>query len=187
MSSLATGADRRFYAGWNGGHQWSNKEEDATPLICAGCVGELSVRWNEPLQRFVLMYYGDNPGSIVMHVAPRPWGPFTHDPIMVFDPSFHAPGTDPADPCLGDGYGKFMHVGWKQKQCDHNFDDMFGTSRQDDWGGSYGPYQIANMTRALKSGGARIFFTMSTWNPYQSMLMATNVPRDLIERLERQR
>lgn len=187
MFELETGQGRRFYAGWNGAHQWSSNEEDATPLICAGCVGELSVRWNEPLQRYLLMYNSDNPSGIVMHAAPKPWGPFTHDPVMVFDPWFHGAGLDPADPCLGDGYGKFMHVSWAAKQCDHDFDDMFGSSRENEWGGAYGPYQIANMTRDLDGVAARIYFTMSTWNPYQSMLMATNVPIGLIERLEPER
>jgi hypothetical protein len=183
MAELATGRGRRFYAGRGGSHVWSNDENDATPLFCAGCVGELSARWNPILGRFLLMYNGDSPGGIVLHVAQKPWGPWTKKPGMVFDPFFRAPGLDPTDPCLGDGYGKFLHVSWDVKRCDHLQDDMFGSARDNEWGGVYGPYQIANMSKGSPGKEAQIYFAMSTWNPYQAVLMTTRLDAATVAQL----
>jgi hypothetical protein len=185
MANLATGHGRRFYAGRDGSHVWSDDENNATPLFCAGCVGELSVRWNPLLGRFLLMYNGDSPRGIVLHAAQKPWGPWTKEPAMVFDPFFRAPGLDPVDPCLGDGYGKFLHVSWDVKQCDHLQDDMFiiGSRRDGEWGAEYGPYQIANMTMGSPGKEAQLYFAMSTWNPYQVVLMTTRLDTATVARL----
>ena len=42
--------------------------------------------------------------------------------------------------------------------------------RTGEWGGEYGPYQIAHLTTPTPDG-ALVYFTMSTWNPYQVMVM----------------
>jgi hypothetical protein len=39
----------------------------------------------------------------------------------------------------------------------------------------YGPYQIPQFSRA-GADGVQIYFTMSTWNPYQVMLMTVDIP-----------
>jgi Domain of unknown function (DUF4185) len=190
MSELATGLGRRFYAGVDGAHAWSDDERDATPLFCAGCVGELSARWNPFLVRFLLTFNSDNPRGILLHAAPKPWGPWTHEPIMVFDPGFRAPNLDPFDPCLGDGYGKFMHVAWDAKRCDHLHDNMFGPPRENEWGGEYGPYQIAHMAKGSFSSSTQLFsetqlyFVMSTWNPYQVVLMTTWLSEAVLRHIE---
>jgi Domain of unknown function (DUF4185) len=180
VSGLTTRTGLRFYAGEGGSHAWSDRESDAAPLFCSGCVGELSVRWNPFLERFILMFNSDNPGGIVLHAAPKPWGPWTHEPIMAFDANFRAPGLDPFDPCLGDGYGRFMHVAWDVKQCDHLHDDMFGSPRENEWGGVYGPYQIANLAKGSRNESTQLYFVMSTWNPYQVVLMTTQLSADII-------
>src|SRR5205823_2791813 len=66
MAELATGRPRRFYAGQGGAHAWSDNEGEATPLFCAGCVGELSARWNPFLERFLLTFNSDSPRGIVL-------------------------------------------------------------------------------------------------------------------------
>lgn len=159
--------DVRYFAGNRQSPHWSRHEEDATPLFTGGSVGELSVRWNQPLQRYLATFNADNWRGIHAHSARAPWGPWSPTPVMLFDPSFL---EDPDNPCSGDGYGRFMHVPWNSRRCDHVQDDMFGSSRDDEWGGEYGPYQIANYARA-GNGGAQIYFTMSSWNPYQAHLM----------------
>jgi hypothetical protein len=176
MINLTTGAGRRYYAGQNGSQVWSDDEADATALFYAGCVGEFSVRWNEPLKHFILMYNGDSPRGIIMHLARKPWGPWTQEPVVVFDPNFRAPELDQHDQCLGDGFGKFMHVSWDVKRCDHLQDDMFNNGMRDaEWGGEYGPYQIASMTKGTTGEQTQLYFAMSTWNPYQSILMTTRL------------
>ena len=191
ISELATGRGRRFYAGVDGAHSWSDDERDATPLFCAACVGELSARWNPYLSRFLLTFNSDNPRGIVLHAAPKPWGRWTREPVMVFDPWFRAPVLDPIDPCLGDGYGKFMHVAWDVKRCDHLHDDMFGSPRENEWGGEYGPYQIAHMAKGfLRSTRhelipvTQLYFVMSTWNPYQAMLMTTQLDGTVLPQVD---
>ncbi|PZS39926.1 MAG: hypothetical protein DLM62_05600, partial [Pseudonocardiales bacterium] len=47
-----------------------------------------------------------------------------------------------------------------------------------DLAGMYGPYQIPQYARSTDHG-VRIFFTMSTWNPYQVMLMTLDISTPL--------
>ncbi len=54
----------------------------------------------------------------------------------------------------------------------------FGVDRSADSAGMYGPYQIPQYSRRSDKG-VQIYFTMSTWNPYQVMLMTVNVPTPL--------
>jgi hypothetical protein len=96
---------------------------------------------------------------------------------MIFDPT-PAPG---ASPCSGPGYGQFMHVDYDVAVCDHVQDNMFPpfAFRDKDWGGEYGPYQITRYA-GLSNDIPQIWFTMSTWNPYQSMLMKTLIPKTFV-------
>jgi hypothetical protein len=59
---------------------------------------------------------------------------------------------------------------------------MFGPGqfRDNEWGGEYGPYQITRYATGIDGQSTQIWFTMSTWNPYQSMLMTTQIPSDLV-------
>ena len=78
------------------------------------------------------------------------------------------------------GTGKFMHggVAGRGRSCAgrHVRPAKF---RDAEWGGEYGPYQMRRRARG-KSGGSRIYFTLSTWNPYQVMLMTALVPRAVL-------
>ena len=75
-----------------------------------------------------------------------------------------------------DGLGKFMHL----PGADHT-QEGFGSDRRADLGGMYGPYQIPQYARA-SGHGVRIYFTMSTANPYQTMLMTASIPAPLRSR-----
>jgi hypothetical protein len=169
MANLETGSNVRFLR-WDAGElAWSEDEEDAVPLFCSGGVGELSVRWNPVLQRYLALFNMDNPRGILMHSAPKPWGPWSDQSVLVFDPGYRSPGSGP---CEAAGYGRFMHIPWTERRCDHVQDDMFGPRRDNEWGGEYGPYQVPSF--AEREGmGSRIYFVMSTWNPYQVMLMTS--------------
>jgi hypothetical protein len=175
LANLETLTGVRYFAG---GTAWSLNEDDATALICQGDVGELSARWNPTLARWILLFNSGNPRGILMHSAPLPWGPWSSDPVMIFDPSA-APG---ANPCSGAGYGHFMHVNYQVAHCDHVQDDMFdpGHFRDNEWGGEYGPYQITRYAHNVGDNAAQIWFTMSTWNPYQVMLMKAKIPKSFV-------
>jgi hypothetical protein len=164
---------------FSGGITWSLDEDNAVPLVCAGDVGELSVRWNPFLGRWLLLFNSANPRGILMHSAPRPWGPWSSNPVIVFDPAARA---DPNDPCSGAGYGRFMHIPWSERICDHVQDDMFspGNFRDNDWGGEYGPYQITRYATGVAGRSSQIWFTLSSWNPYQTMLMSTEIDAHLL-------
>jgi hypothetical protein len=165
LSGLATLSGLRYFTGATGAQRWSRQEADAQPLFCSGSIGELSVRFNPYLSRYLALFNAANPRGILLQSAPQPWGPWTRTPILVFDPD--------------DGYCHFMHKSWAVSRCDHVQDDMFGVLRDNEWGGEYAPYQIAPFARA-EGHGSRIFFTMSTWNPYQVMLMTALIPRDAV-------
>jgi hypothetical protein len=155
-----------FYAGGPGEPRWSRDEDSAVPLFGEGCVGELSVRWNPLLRAWVCLYNADWPadrasaGGIVMRWAARPYGPWSQGDLIF---------------SVYDGLGKFMHL----PGADHT-QEGFGIDRSADLGGMYGPYQIPQYTRA-SDHGVWIYFTMSTANPYQTMLMTANIPAPLVK------
>jgi hypothetical protein len=179
LQQLETGTGLRYFSGSGASPAWSPSEADASPLLCAGDVGELSVRWNAVLQSYLAFFNTGNPRGIVMHSAPNPWGPWSASPVMAFDPGRLA---DPSNPCSGAGYGRFMHIAWNVRHCDHVQDDMFspGSFRDNEFGGEYGPYQVTRYAHALENGDCRAYFAMSLWNPYQVALMRTTIPKGFV-------
>ena len=150
----------RYYRGqWRGMPLWSGAEADAVPLFPAGCVGELSCRWNRYLRRWILMFNGDPPRGVQAYLAQWPWGPY-NDVRLVFDPA--------------DGYGQFMHAPGR----DNVADRMFGCDRSGEYGGEYGPYQVTRYATGVTDVYTKIYFTLSTWNPYQSHLMSAVIPAE---------
>ncbi len=153
-----------FYAGGLGKPYWSRDEDDAVPLFDEGCVGELSVRWNPLMGAWMCLYNADWPadrssvGGIVMRWARRPYGPWSTGDLVF---------------SVNDGLGKFMH----QPNVDHT-QEGFGSDRSADLAGMYGPYQIPQYSR-WSNNGVQIYFTMSTANPYQTMLMTVSIPTSL--------
>ncbi|MGH3672915.1 MAG: DUF4185 domain-containing protein, partial [Pseudonocardiaceae bacterium] len=153
-----------FYAGGRSQPRWSRDEDSAVPLFGEGCVGELSVRWTPLLGAWTCLYNADWPadrssvGGIVMRWAPRPYGPWSTGDLAF---------------SVNDGLGKFMHL----PGADHTQEGL-GSDRSADLGGMYGPYQIPQYTRR-SDNGVQIYFTMSTANPYQAMLMTVSIPTPL--------
>jgi hypothetical protein len=95
------------------------------------------------LRKYLALFGGDNPRGVYLHSSPKPWAPWSSDPIMVFDSSFK---ERPNDPCSGAGYGKFIHISWKDVgKCDHVQDYVISRSwedRDNGWSGEYAPYQM---------------------------------------------
>jgi len=139
---------------WDG-NGWSRSESDAQPLVVHEEVGEISAAWSPQLRLWLMTYNSAHPRGIVLRTAPSPTGPWS-DPKILFDPQ-------------KDGYGKFMHIA-------NGKDGMSDPGREGDWGGEYGPYLIPSYFKAIDRG-VRIYFTMSTWNPYAVVLMKADVVR----------
>jgi len=138
--------------------RWSAKEAEAIPLFHQPQVGEFSVSYLKPVKRYVMLYNAANPRGITMRSAQAPWGPWSE-------------GTVIFEPDRDKGYGHFMHISSKFKK---NADALSDPNREQEWGGEYGPYIMSRFTSEA-DGHCRIFYTMSTWNPYQVMVMQSDL------------
>jgi hypothetical protein len=163
LASVEDRSSWRFFAGVEAGSQrplWTDLEAAATALFLHPQVGELSASWIAPLGLWLLLYNAGSPRGINGRVAASPWGPWSA-PMLVFDPGW--PGL---------GYGHFMHVA-------NGTDPMSDPGRGHEGGGEYGPYLIDRYTRpADLQRGARVYFVLSTWNPYNTVLMAATLSRE---------
>jgi hypothetical protein len=150
-----------YFAGMAGERPaWSPKEADAGPLFRHDEVGEFSVSYLKPLKRYVMLYNAGKPRGITMRSAEAPWGPWSNGEV-IFDPD------------RDKGYGHFMHISSKVK---NKADALSDPNREAEWGGEYGPYIMSRFTSAAE-GRCRIYYTMSTWNPYQVMVMRSELIR----------
>ncbi len=128
----------------------------ATPVFQHPCVGELSVTWNSNLRQWLMLYNCDNPSGVVARVADQPWGPWSA-PAVLFDPA-----TD-AGSCY------FIRGNPDCGPATDPFSPANGGP-----GGVYAPYIIPRFTR----GGPQtttVYYTLSTWNPYQVVLMKSTL------------
>jgi hypothetical protein len=144
--------------GKEGQPHWSAKEAAAVHLFHHEVVGEFSVAYLEPVKRYVMLYNADNPRGITLRSAPAPWGPWSE-------------GTIVFDPWRDHGYGRFMHISTKFKT---NGDRLSDPKRDEEWGGEYGPFLMTRFTTG-SDHRCRIFYTMSTWNPYQVVVMQSDL------------
>lgn len=71
---------------------------------------------------------------------------------------------------VDEGYCYFIHVSHAFDGCDEGYDP----GRGNEWSGEYGPYQIASFAEAIPSGSC-IYYVMSTWNPYNVVLMRSDL------------
>ena len=74
----------RYYTGTasNGAPRWSS-DIDAATVVAHGTVGELSVVWNDYLQRWLMTYTdGDGAGALISDSA-HPWGPWSTPKSLV--------------------------------------------------------------------------------------------------------
>lgn len=145
--------------------RWSPRENDAAPLFEHNVVGEFSVAYCKPLRRFLILYNSGQPRGIVMRSAPLPWGAWSEAEIIF-------------EPWRDGGYGHFMHISSNFKTSKP--DNLSDLHREADWGGEYGPYIMARYITAIPNG-CRIFYTLSTWNPYQVVVMQTDLKREPVQ------
>lgn len=162
ISDTEAGTDKWwYYAGEkDGAAVWSKDEKSATPLLPGDPnIGNHSVVWNATLHRFILMY-----GNIVARFSATPWGPWS-DALPVLQPTsawstelVHTPGKNPivrnTVPIHGPVNGQVLDIS------------------KDAQGIIYGPYLLDKYT-TNSDGSVTVYFTMSTWNPYEVFLVST--------------
>jgi hypothetical protein len=149
----------RYFSGLGGGGAptWSSAESAAVPLFNQPQVGEFSAAWIPQLSRWVMLYNAGSPRGITMRTSLKPWGPWSAGSVIM-------------EPWADGGYGVFHHVPWSYSRMDAFHD----SGKAETWGGEYGPYIIPRFTTG-NSSACRIYYTMSTWNPYQTVLMSSEI------------
>ncbi len=187
LSDLDQGHELRYFTGLDadGLPTWSRQEADAKVLIdtehpsrtgdnplgwvdpdmqdAEGCVSEFSVHYSPEADAWLALYNCDV-WSIEMHSAAAPWGPFS-DGARVFDPE-----TD-------GGYCELFYTpdDW-QAAVDIDCDTNVQNEGRIDPGSPYGPYVIERYSEATDDGVV-LYFVMSTWHPYNTNIMTTELRR----------
>jgi hypothetical protein len=137
---------------------WSANESNAVSLFNPPelLVGEFSVTYSQTLAQWIMLY---NAGpQIHLRSASLPWGPWSGQPTVIFDGwRDHA-------------LGQYMHVQTAFGQ----YDVFSDPGQQQTWGGPYGPYLIPRFFHGDQNR-LTIVYTMSTWNPYQAVLMQSDI------------
>jgi len=150
----------RYFGGLDasGNPIWSTDESAGIDLFDQPVVGELSVAYNRFIRRWVMLYNSDDAQrGINFRTARQPWGPWSANQVLL-------------DPWSGGAYGQYFHIHWNWSVTDN----VQNPGREDEFGGEYGPY----MFRELATGSdnrTTIYFTLSSWNPYVSLLMKTEL------------
>ena len=174
-SDLATGNAISYYSGpdTNGSPTWSSLDSDATNFIKVHItamantngsgVGEMSATFNVFLKKWLVFY--NLSGQIQFREADLPWGPFS------------AKGTN-YDPVIDNGFNHYIYLpgGTNNTLCDPNVTGHNLTTA----GGVYGPYIFSQFSAGSASEtniSTTLYHSLSTWNPYNSMLMRTKLTR----------
>ncbi|WP_163507342.1 DUF4185 domain-containing protein [Fodinicola acaciae] len=152
--SVADQSSWRYFTGLDAGGSplWSADPAQASNVFNTGdqrpCIGEFSVSWIAPLQKWLMLYNCD-PG-VVARFSDTPWGPWSA-PSTIF-----SPGAD-------NGLCHFIHDG--SRDCDNTHEP--GATNG---GGPYAPFILSRYTSG-NSTSATIYYLLSTWNPYQVVVM----------------
>lgn len=153
------------YAGLDGTGSpvWSRTEADGVPLFDQPCLGEFSAGWNPVLSRWLMLYTcGGARATTYIRTAEKPWGPWSDAEILV-DPAALRRGCDFINQT------RTLVVEASTGRCAAVSDPHTPFNL----GEAYGPYLISRFTTGDKDRASAIYFLMSTWNPYNVVLMRT--------------
>lgn len=146
---------------WAGPGSWSADEADARPIVTPGAHGEVSVRWLPEAARYLMlaMTGPDDPAgpAVVLRTATQPWGPWSPRLRLL---NWIADGMHPPDVAR-----RFIRA--FADGTDPVGDAVF-RQQADATGAAYAPY-IFDARRA--GDQLMLRYTLSTWNPYQVVLM----------------
>jgi hypothetical protein len=193
----------RYFTGTSGGRpRFSDDPSDAAPLTLSGSseltreqrdfVNQMGIAYVAPLHRWVMFYGGGAPSkvdfsvtlpdgtrpvhdprnAIVARFAEHPWGPWSA-PVEVLaagDPmsSRPAPGSEFASG------GLLHHEACRSAGCAPG--EHTPLYDQTPWGFFYAPLLVDAWTVARDHGrAADVYWFLSTWSPYQVVLMKTRL------------
>ncbi|MGB7217601.1 MAG: DUF4185 domain-containing protein [Vicinamibacterales bacterium] len=174
----------RYFAGMCGASPlWSARESDARPVLWPCALGELSVRWVPELERYLLlaMTGPEDPlgAAVWLRVSRFPWGPWSRR-RQVFD--WVADGMGLRDVNLDgapDRERQFIHDA--NAVPPDNVGDCIFPHQCASGGGAYAPYLFGVSGQGET---VTLHFTLSTWNPYQVMMMEHTVTLPEVAELE---
>lgn len=155
----------RYFSGVDahGAPRWSLNEDAAAPVL-PGAFGELSVRWSDAARRYLLlaMEGPEDPigRAVTLRAASEPWGPWTPR-RRLFDWEVHGKSAH-------DEASRFIRV-------DHDGDpvgDAIFAQQRSSTGAAYAPYLFDSWN---EGDDLVLRYTLSTWNPYQVVLMQHRV------------
>ena len=191
LSTVGSMSSWRYFRrlGADGKPDWREHEEEALPVPPFGdplhdrdpnfgpgyhqCLGEFSAGWVEDWHKWMMLYacgggpdYNrNNVRGIHLRISDTPWGPWS-EPRVIFLP--------------GEAYCKFMH---SKNPCpagspnpgDDSSQELDADNRprgEQVWGGEYAPILIPSYTK-VDGDTTSLYWLLSTWNPYQVVLMRT--------------
>ena len=171
LSAIETGQPVRYFAGMsNGAPIWADNEDAAAPLFQDPTVAELSVRFNSYLNAWMITYTSFVVHGVCLRLSAKPWGPWTI-PLRLLHQWYNPSG--PSIP--------FIHVANNQPGLARR-DWMYDVSMPvppagpaDTPGTPYSPAIIEPLIRGEAGLSTTIFYTMSTWSPYTSLLMRADL------------
>ncbi|MET0343220.1 MAG: hypothetical protein ABW252_19585 [Polyangiales bacterium] len=192
----------RYFTGVDaqGRPEFSAREHDAKPIDLddtepgtqphevRDVVGQMSISWVPALKRWVMLYGGDmgtqfidavfgpdakliqrDPlGAIYIRYAKQPWGPWSPPkPVLI--------AGSPENGIVGQyGPGGILyHGGCTQRGCAPS--EVVFTGLPDERGRLYGPNIVEPWTELRAGGAVDLYWHVSTWNPYQIVLMRTRL------------
>lgn len=97
---------------WDG-NDWTADADDAVDIVPAP-VGELSVRWSETLEQWLMMYLDETLRAVVVRTAPEPVGPWSAARVVTTDrqyPTSYAPYFVPGPDRDGQAYFTMSQFG----------------------------------------------------------------------------
>jgi hypothetical protein len=177
LSAIETGKPVRYFAGVNGGTPvWVDNEDAAAPLFADPTIAELSVRYNRFLSAWMMTYTSRVVYGVCLRLSSTPWGPWT-DPVRLQHQWY-----TPVDPAVTNKPWSYTHTQNNVKGLIRQ-DWMYDTTMQvpgdaaNTGGIAYSPAVIEPLIQGTVHGGqsTTLFYTMSTWSPYTSLLMRADL------------
>lgn len=171
----------------------NSKVEGSQPEEHWGIVGQMSISWIPSLQRWVMFYGGDlsnffldaifgpdaskvlrDPdGAIHIRYADQPWGPWSPPEQLLI-------AGNPATATGEYKKGGILHspACGRDPTCapfERGFRDIFNPFKPNEPGRLYGPNIVDEWTMERADGSVDLYWHVSTWNPYQVVLMKTTL------------
>jgi uncharacterized protein (TIGR03437 family) len=189
VNSSGNSATRYFTGISNGQPTWSQNEADSVPVVTdvnpvSPTIGNLSAFYSQQLGLWLMTFDGgkgsDSTSGVYFAYAPQPWGPWSM-PQRIFND------------CRDNALGVFIHYYYAAASgntCPTAMPagvttapnsagpagptiNMANNDPQTTKGGGYAPQMIQRFTE-ISGNTMKIFYTLSTWNPYTVVLMESD-------------